>query len=118
MKPDSEDIRQGRLNTFVAREVDSRNSRHDLSPLRPLKHGLLALPLLVPWVDTNNANHALSSDDFALLAAASYRCSYFHLCYLSRPEIETFSASDIHKFKFKLAHADSARPWRAPNTLF
>jgi hypothetical protein len=35
MQPNSVDVRQSCLNTLIAREIDSRNSRHVLSPLRP-----------------------------------------------------------------------------------
>jgi hypothetical protein len=79
MQPNPEDIGQRRLNPLISREINSRNSRHVLSPLHPRKCGLLALALLVSWVDANHPDHALAPDDLALLATASYRSSYLHL---------------------------------------
>ena len=118
MQPNPEDVRQRRLNTLFAREIDSRNSRHVLSPLNPQKCGLLALSLLVPWVDANHPHHSLASNDFALLAAPSYRSCYLHVRYQSCHDRETPSVPEICAYDFKNAHTDSARPWRAPNTLF
>lgn len=82
MQSNAIDIWQSRLDPLVARKINSRNSRHAVSPFRPLSRGRLALPLLVPWVDANHPDNAVAPDNLALLAAARYRCGYFHHCFL------------------------------------
>ena len=121
MEPNPEDIWQRRLNTLVARKIDSRNSRHVASPLGPRERGRLALPLLVPRIDANHPNHAVAPDDLALFAAASDRSSYFHDRYLSCSDVETLvrprqSASAIREQHTRIAHAPGVRRTRYSNT--
>jgi hypothetical protein len=103
MQPNTEDIGQRRFDSLISREIDSRNSRHVLSPLRPRKTGLLALPLLVPWIDANHPHHTLAPDDLALLATASYRSSYLHLRNQSFFDIGTLSAPETDANEFDCA---------------
>src|SRR5829696_6714483 len=84
----------------------------------PRERGRLTLPLLMPRIHANHPNHAVAPDDLALLTSASYRSSYFHVRYQSCLHVETRYARDNRTCDFKGAHADSARPRRAPNTLF
>jgi hypothetical protein len=118
MESNSEDIGQRRLNTLVAGKIDPCNSRHVTSPLGPRERGRLTLPLLVPRINANHPNHAMAPDDFALFTAASNRSSNFHDRYLSCPDVEKHYARNNRARDSGNRHADSARPWRAPNTLF
>jgi hypothetical protein len=72
MEPDSKDIRQCRLDSLIARKIDTCNSRHVASPLGPRECGRLTLSLLVSWIDANHPNDAFASNDFALLASTSH----------------------------------------------
>jgi hypothetical protein len=72
MEPDAKDIWQRRLDSLVARKIDTCNSRHVASPLGPHERGRLTLPLLVPWINANHPNDALASNDLALLTPTSY----------------------------------------------
>jgi len=118
MQTNSKDVWQSGLDTLIPRKIHSRNSRHVVSPLRPCNRERLTLPLLVPWVDADHPDHALAPDDLALLAATSYRCSNFHdrvqSCLMER----RYSPQNYRVSAIQSAHANNARPWRAPNTLF
>jgi len=61
------DTRQGNHNVLLQRDVYSSNTRH-LTVLR--LNSALALTLLVAGVRANNANHTLTTDDFAVSANA------------------------------------------------
>jgi hypothetical protein len=117
MEPDAKDIRQRRLDSLIARKIDSCNSRHVTSPLGPRERGRLTLALLVSRIDANHPNDAFAPDDFALLTPTSHRSSYFHDRYQSCSDVETACARQM-VLAISRPHADSARPRRAPNTLF
>jgi hypothetical protein len=80
MESYSVDIWQCRLDALIARKIDSRYSRHVVSPLlRSLMRKRLSLPLLVPRIHANHANDPVSPNDLAFFATASDGCRYFHL---------------------------------------
>ena len=118
MKSDAKDIGQRRFDALVARKIDPCNSRHVTSPLAPRECEPLTLSLLVPWIHANHPNNALAPDDLALFTTASHRSSYFHVRYLSCRDVETPRARHYRVRNIERTHADSARPWRAPNALF
>ena len=71
------DIRQRRLDTLLARKVDSGNSRHIGRP-SIARIEQLSLALLVLRVRADHTNYAVPPDHLAFVAAPLNRCSNFH----------------------------------------
>jgi hypothetical protein len=66
---DAVDVREGVSDLLTTREIDSRNTCHNLS---------LALTLLVAWVFANDPNNALATDHLTLLTNLLDAWSYLH----------------------------------------
>jgi len=67
---DAVDVAQCDVHALVAREVDAGDPSHAVPPL--------SLPLLVPWVGADHADHAAPADHLAAIADLLHRRTDLH----------------------------------------
>ncbi len=74
-RPNPINVGEADAHCLVAWNVDPGDTSHD----HPSPVLLLALALLVLWINANDADHSTPLDNFAALAATLDRCRYLHV---------------------------------------